>query len=528
MQPGDILWTPAGDWRQTTTLGRFMTWLEERKGLEFEDYDALWQWSVADLDGFWLSIWSFFDVISHDEPTDVIVDRGMPDVQWFPGATLNYAEHVLRWTGEADAVVAYSETRPKVELSRNQLRTAVAKARSGLIRLGVRRDDRVAAYLPNGPEAVIAYLAVASIGAVWSSCSPEFGIRGVVDRFRQIEPKVLLAITGYRFGGKLVDRTAELHEVRKALPTLAATVVVPYGPFDDVPDGAISWETLMEGPEVPLEFAAVPFGHPLAILYSSGTTGPPKPIVHGHGGVLLEHLKVGGLQHDFAVGDRLFWFSTTGWMMWNVLVSGLLAGSTIVLFDGSPVHPDPMQLWHLAEQERLHHFGVSASFLMACRRLDLMPGHELDLSRLRRVGSTGSPLPLDGYEWVYTSVKPDVVLASSSGGTDVISGLVGTSPIVPIYAGEMSCRLLGCDVDSYDDVGRSLIGEPGELVVKRPIESPRGCWRLHSVRGGWRRWDDRGCIRMSFGIERFGWCTSGAKNAMSPRAGCRRLLISSA
>jgi acetoacetyl-CoA synthetase len=404
----------------------------------------------------------------------------MPGARWFPDARLNWAEHALRLAGRQATdvvVIAHSQTRDPVQLTAAELRDAVARVRGGLQRLGVGPGDRVAAYLPNVPEAMVALLASASLGAIWSSCAPEFGIRSVIDRFGQIEPKVLLAIDGYRWGDREVERADEVAAIRAALPSVRATVELPYlrPGHRSIPD-AISWQELSAEPGN-LAFEQVPFDHPLYILYSSGTTGLPKPIVHGHGGILLEHTKCLALQHDLGAGDRFFWYSTTGWMMWNLLVSGLLVDATVVLYDGSPAHPDLMHLWRLAEEVGITCFGTSAPFLMACRKDRLEPGRELDLSRIRSIGSTGAPLPAEGFRYVYEAVGPDLQLASMSGGTDVCTAFVGVSPLVPVWEGEISCRLLGCRVEAFDSEGRSIVGEQGELVLTAPMPSmPVAFW----------------------------------------------------
>jgi acetoacetyl-CoA synthetase len=471
---GRVLWTPPDDVRIRTRMGQFMSWL----ALGVSDYNELWQWSVADLPAFWSAIWEYFGVISHAPYREVLADASMPGAVWFPGVTLNYAEHALRAQGATPVVWSHSQSRAPVQLTADQLRDQVGAVREGLLRLGVGPGDRVAAYLPNISETLVAFLATASLGAVWSSCAPEFGIRSVVDRFLQIEPKVLLAVDGYRYGDREIDRTAEVTAIGQALGTLAATVVVPYLTADRPPQvpGAISWADLAASPGS-LEFEAVPFDHPLYILYSSGTTGLPKPIVHGHGGILLEHLKVLGLHADLGPGDRFFWFSTTGWMMWNFLVSGLLVGSGIVLYDGDPGHPDLMNLWRLAEANAITYFGTSAPFVMACRRAGLRPARDVDLSRLRGVGSTGAPLPSEGFEWVYDAVGQHLVLSSISGGTDVCTAFVGGTPMLPVRAGEIACRYLGCKVEAYDNDGRPVIGRQGELVITQPMPSmPVGFW----------------------------------------------------
>jgi acetoacetyl-CoA synthetase len=452
-----LLWSPPDDVRDCSVVGRYLSWLADERGLEFAEYENLWRWSVDDLDGFWSSIWSFFDVRSSRPYDAVLRHPDMPGTEWFPGARLNYVERALATTGDGLAVVARSQSRDEQQLSWDELRDLVGRCRSGLARAGVRTGDCVVAYLPNGPEALVAFLATASLGAVWASCPPEFGSRGVIDRFGQLDPVAMLVTHQYRYGSKLIDRTDEVAAIIDALPTLRTVV--------DIDD----WDDLISGP-ADLAFEQVPFDHPLYVLFSSGTTGPPKAIVHGHGGILLEHLKALGLHHDLGPGDRFFWFSTTGWMMWNLLVSGLCVGATIVLFDGDPGWPDLGALWRMAADTRVTVFGVSAPFLMSCRGAGMTLDAMGDLSALRSVGSTGAPLPVEGFEWVYEQL-PDVLLTSVSGGTDVCTAFVGGSPLLPVIAGEISCRYLGARVEAFDDDGRSLVGEQGELVVTRPLPS---------------------------------------------------------
>jgi acetoacetyl-CoA synthetase len=454
------LWVPPADVRTTTVVGRYLTWLEQERGLRFDGYDDLWRWSVDDLDGFWSSIWSFFDVQASQPYEAVLAERSMPGARWFPGARLNYAERALATTGAGVAVVARSQSVPGRELTWDQLRDLVARCAAGLRRLGVVAGDRVVGYVPNAPEALVAFLATASIGAVWASCPPEFGALSVIDRFGQLDPVVVLVTRGYRYGDKDIDRRAAVDEILAALPTVRAVVDVDTG-----------WDDLLAEPAA-LRFEQVPFDHPLYVLFSSGTTGPPKAIVHAHGGILVEHLKALGLHHDMGPGDRFFWFSTTGWMMWNLLVSGLCVGATIVLFDGNPGWPDLGTLWRLAAETGVTIFGVSAPFLLSCRSagLDLSDPAIGDLSAIRSVGSTGAPLPPEGFEWVYEQL-PDVWLTSVSGGTDVCAAFVGGIPLLPVVAGEITCRELGARVEAFDDDGRPVIGRQGELVVTAPMPS---------------------------------------------------------
>jgi acetoacetyl-CoA synthetase len=475
---GRVLWSPPPDAGERSRLGRYLRWLDSVRARSFDpaDYDALWRWTVDDLDGFWQSIWDHFRLESATATGPALAEVRMPGARWFPTAQVNYAGHALRSEPSGPALVGLSQSRGRVELSMAELRDLVARCRAGLVRLGVGRGDRVAAYLPNAPETVVAFLAAASLGAVWSSCAPEFGTRSVVDRLAQIEPAVLLAVDGYRYGTKAVDRTTEVAAIRDRLPTLRATVTVPMRDVGARLPGSLTWDELVAEP-AELAVEPVPFDHPLYVLYSSGTTGLPKAIVHGHGGILLEHHKVLALHGDLGPGDRFFWFSTTGWMMWNYLVSGLLVGATPVLFDGDPGHPDLGALWRMAAAEGVTFFGTSAPFLLACRKAGVRPAAEGDLGALRAVGSTGAPLPAEGFEWVYDAVAPDILLTSISGGTDVCTAFVGGCPLVPVRAGEISCRYLGAKVEAYDDDGRPVVGRQGELVITAPMPSmPVGFW----------------------------------------------------
>jgi len=475
-----VLWAPPPDVRASTRVGHYLDWLERENGLQLATYDGLWRWSTENPGAFWQSVWDHLDVRSSTPVQAALADARMPGARWFPGASLNWAEHALRLAsrnGSDIVVIARSQTRERQTLTVAELRDQVASARAGLMRLGVGRGDRVAGYLPNVPEAMVALLATASLGATWTSCAPEFGVRSVVDRFSQVGPAVLLTVDGYRYGQRSVERADEVAAIRAALPGLRATVVIPYlhPGASTIPD-ALGWDDLLAEPGS-LAFEQVPFDHPLYILYSSGTTGLPKPIVHGHGGILLEHLKIHALHHDLGTADRFFWFTTTGWMMWNYLASGLLVDAAVVLYDGSPADPDLGALWRMAAEEGVTYFGTSAPFLMACRKDGQAPREIADLSALRGLGSTGAPLPAEGFRYVYESISPSVHLQSVSGGTDVCTAFVGASPLVPVWEGEISCRHLGCAVDAFAPDGRPLVGEQGELVITKPMPSmPVGFW----------------------------------------------------
>ena len=475
----DVLWTPPDDVLTTSQLGRYLSWLAEHKKRRYTSYSELWDWSVSDLEGFWESIWQFFEVRAHAPYERVLSSREMPGARWFEGSQLNYAEHALGMPDDADrvAVIAHSQTRAPVELTFGELREQVAHARAGLERLGVGPGDRVVAYLPNIPETLIAFLATASIGAIWATCAPEFGPRSVIARFGAIEPKVLLTVAGYRYGERLIDRRPDAAAIRAALPTVEHVIHVPYtgGEDDAIPD-ATGWDDLLAD-SAPPTFAAVPFAHPLCILFSSGTTGLPKAIIHSHGGLTVEHLKNHGLSWDLGPQDRLMWFSTTAWMMWNALVSTLLLRSSIVMIDGHPAYPGVEFQWELAAQTQATMMGLSPAFLMSCRKAGLEPAKRFDLSHLREVGAAGSPLPAEGFDWIYEQLGPDVLLNCGSGGTDVCTGMVQGSPLQPVYRGEMSGACLAVDAAAFDLDGNPVIGELGELVIRSPMPSmPVGFW----------------------------------------------------
>ncbi|HEY2637242.1 MAG TPA: acetoacetate--CoA ligase, partial [Solirubrobacteraceae bacterium] len=474
MSEGDVLWRPPADFRDSTQIGRYMTWLAAERGLDFAGYDDLWRWSVADLEGFWGSIWEWTGVRAHTPYERVLGSRAMPGAEWFPGAELNYAEHMLGTDEDTDqvAVVARSQTRDPIELTFDELGEQVAAARAGLERLGVERGNRVVAYLPNVPETLVAFLAATSLGAVWASCAPEFGARSVVDRFAQVAPKVLLAVAGYGWRDRHVDRREEVAAIRAGLPTLEHVVHLPYGPYE-LPD-ATSWDDVVAEPGE-LEFASLPFDHPLCVLFSSGTTGLPKAIVHGHGGLLLEQLKHAPLGWDLSAGSRLLWFSTTAWMMWNALISALLARSSIVMIDGDPTWPDLSYQWRLAGETGATMMGISPTYMMACRKAGVHPAQVADLSEIRTVGTAGSPLPADGYHWVYDELGPDVLLINGSGGTDMCTGIVSGCALTPVYEGEISGCALGVAAAAFDGDGRPVVGELGELVITEPMPSMPVC-----------------------------------------------------
>jgi acetoacetyl-CoA synthetase len=472
----EMLWKPSAEMVERARLTEYMRWLQAERGLSFGDYEELWRWSVEDLGGFWGSIWEFFDVQADGERSPVLASREMPGARWFPNASLNYAEHVFAGKDEAETAILHaSELRELEELSWGELRSQVAAVAAGLRGLGVARGDRVVAYMPNVPEAIVAFLAAASIGAVWSSCSPDFGPASVIDRFAQIEPKVLFAVDGYRYGGKDFDRRETIARLQAEMPSLQRTVVLPY--LDPDPDlsalgDSTTWgELLAAGEGAELSFERVAFDHPLWVLYSSGTTGLPKAIVQGQGGILLEHLKKLHLHVDAHPGDRLFWFTTTGWMMWNFLVSGLLTRAAIVLYDGNPGHPEMGVLWDLAERAGVTMFGTSASYIAACMKAGLEPGAGRDLGRLAAVGSTGSPLSPEGFDWVYEHLGADTWLFSTSGGTDLCTAFVGGVSLLPVYRGELQGRALGAAVEAWDEDGNAVIDEVGELVVTEPMPS---------------------------------------------------------
>ena len=495
---GAPLWEPSEDVVARAQITRYMQWLWDR-GVLVESYDELWRWSTTSVDEFWESIWEYFPVLGTRGAGPVRAGGPMPvdGLRWFPTATLNYAQNALRHPPERVAVIARSETGPPREITYGELAADVARVRKALYSHGVRQGDRVAGYLPNSPDALVFFLATASLGAIWSCCSPDFGAPSVIDRFSQIEPKVLVAVGSYVYNGKRFSRLDDIKAIAAALPSLKATVVIE----DNLPEFLAT-----PGPEAP-GFAQVPFDHPLWVVYSSGTTGLPKPIVHGHGGIVMEHLKALSFHQDLGPQDVFFWYTTTGWMMWNYLIGGLLLGCTVVLYDGAPV-----DLWELVASTGATYFGTGAPYLMASLKKGLEPGKTSDLSALRGIGSTGSPLPPEGFSWVYEAVSSSVLLGSLSGGTDVCTGFVGPSVLLPVRAGVIACRGLGALVEAYDPDGHPLVEEVGELVVTEPMPSmPVSFWNdpsgtryresyFEDYPGVWRHGDwikilpDGGCV----------------------------------
>jgi acetoacetyl-CoA synthetase len=471
LQEGDVLWRAPQEHVQGTRLAAFINWIEAKHGLHFPDYASLWQWSVTETEAFWRAMWDFFGIAADGSPERVLASNTMPGADWFPDTHLNYTEHIFRnKTAAYPALIAHSENQPVRTVSWEEMERATGAVAATLRAMGVQKGDRVASYMPNIPETMIAFFACASIGAIWSSCAPDMGVSVVLDRFSQIEPKVLFAIDSYSYNGKIFDKRAQVTELLAALPSIRNVIHVP-GPAAatqpvDWPH-TTSWQAATEK-SVPLSFERVPFSHPLWIVYSSGTTGLPKAMVHGHGGVVLAHLKTHQLQHDVRPGDRFMFLGSTGWIVWNFMAGALLSDSTIVLYDGNPTWPNEDAPWQFMADHKVTHFGCGAAFLSQCLKNGVDPG-KFDLSALRSINSTGSPLPLDAYQWVYEKVKPDIWLASISGGTDIAGGFVGCAPSLPVNAGEIQCAELGVAAYALNDAGQTVIDEVGELVIVKPM-----------------------------------------------------------
>lgn len=468
------IWTPSQQFKNDANLSHYMAWLNKNYNLSFDDYESLWQWSVDEIDLFWASLWEYFEILSNNPYQEVRSDKPMPYTQWFNGAEINYAEHIFRnATNQYPAILFKSEEHQTQELTWEDLKTKVAAFKRFLTDHGVEKGDRIVAYLPNIPEATIAFLATNALGAVWSSTAPDFGTSSVVDRFLQIQPKVLIAADGYHYGGKAFNRIKEVNEIAEVIASIEIVVLLPLlntnsrlekKPF-------VSWQKAIQRPKEELTFSRVPFSHPIWVLYSSGTTGKPKAITHSQGGVLMEHLKYLTFHNDVHGGDRCFWYTTTGWMMWNYIQASLLCGGTMVLYDGSPAYPDLNVLWQYAEEIGITHFGTSAGFIVANIKAETHPGNDFDLSKLVSIGSTGSPLPPEGFEWIYKQVKQDLWLTSISGGTDVCSAFVGGTPLLPVYIGEIQCRALGCRLEAFNEEGIPVYEAMGEMVITEPMPS---------------------------------------------------------
>ena len=500
MTDNPILWTPSGQRADASTMAQFERWLETNRDLKFKDYNAMWEWSISDLDGFWSAIWEYFDILHSEGYTSVVENPDVATAKWLTGAHLNYAENILRHAAtdpNRDAIVVQSETFTRKSLSWRQLEQQVGSVATSLREMGVVQGDRVVAILPNTETALIAFLAAASLGAVWSLCAPDMGHIAILDRFQQIEPKVLIAQDGYVHAGKSIDRRDVVAEIANGLPSVQHRVLIPVA--GAMPDGWVAWDELTEERSV-LEYTQVAADHPLWIVYSSGTTGNPKPIVHGHGGILLEAAKQ-SLHHDLGPKDRFTWLTSSGWIMWNAQWMALGQGATVALFDGAPHYPDMDVVWRFVADEKLTFFGAGAAFFSGCLKAGIVPKDKFELDALRSLGSTGSPLSSDAYDWIYTKVKEDVWLAPISGGTDLAGAFVLGHPAMPVRAGEMQCRALGNAVRAFDETGSDLIGQVGELVCTQPLPSmPLFFWgdtdgsRLHesyfdTYDGVWRHGD---------------------------------------
>ncbi len=469
-----LLWQPSDAFKSASTMTSYIEWLKKNDVAKVANYEELWQWSVDNIEDFWQSVWNYFNIISTSKPQQVLSSHKMPQVEWFKGTQVNYAEHIFsNKTTEHPAILFKNETEKLVEISWAELEQKVSSFKHFLASKGVGQGDRVVAYLPNIPEATIAFLATNALGAIWSSTSPDFGISSVVDRFAQIEPKVLITVDGYKYGGKAFNRIAEINQIIQQLPSLKEAVLISYLNANSQIDfkNTTPWNKIDTNVELKLSFTRVEFNEPIWVLYSSGTTGKPKAITHSVGGVLLEHLKYLSFHNNVKHGERFFWYTTTGWMMWNYMQASLLCGATIVLYDGSPAYPLMSTMWQFIEEAKITHFGISAGFISASMQAKVTPAQSFNLSTLISIGSTGSPLSPESFDWIYKEVKPDVWLASISGGTDVCSAFVGGNPLLPVYTGEIQCRALGCKLEAYNDNGNAVLGEMGEMVITEPMPS---------------------------------------------------------
>ncbi len=467
------LWTPGHGFVEKSNLKDYEKWLKVNYGLSFQNYDEIWEWSISELEKFWESLVDYFDVKLHGK-YETILEGKMPDATWFSGTSLNYAEHIFRNSShDYPAIVFKQEGKFYREISWSELTDKVSLLSEFFSSKGIEAGDRIVAYLPNIPEATISFLAANSIGAIWSSCSPDFGSQSVIDRFKQIEPKVLLVADGYVYNGKTHDRLEVIKEIVKEIPTISHVVDINYVNLapDPLTEISTNWNEIMSGNPKPLKFKSVSFDHPIWILYSSGTTGQPKAITHSTGGTLLEHLKYLAFHNDVKQGEKFFWYTTTGWMMWNFVQASMLVGATIVLYDGSPGYPDLNVLWEFASEYNIEHFGTSAPFILSCLKKGIKPNKSFDLSSIRSVSSTGAPLPSEGFDWIYEYVAGDVWLCSMSGGTDVCSAFVGGCPYEPVYEGEIQRRALGCALYSFDEHGNPIQDEVGEMVITKPMPS---------------------------------------------------------
>ena len=470
MASRQLLWTPSSKFIESSNLKQYEDWLRLEKGLYFDDYEALWQWSIDHIEVFWESLCQYFEVIFHSPYRQVLSGSVMPEVKWFEGSTLNYSEHIFRKSSEHHPALIFQNEKERISISWAQLENRVLAFQQFLISKGIKNGDCIAGYLPNIPEAIVAFLAANSIGAIWSCCSPDFGVDTVAERFRQIKPKMLIAADGYQYNGKPYSRIKEVTQIRDRIESLETLVLVNYLDEASTITNSVKWQDIKTS-ETKLEFTPVPFDHPIWVLYSSGTTGKPKAITHSHGGVLLEHLKYMTFHNDVKEGEHFFWFTTTGWMMWNFLQSSMLAGAVPVIFDGSPGYPSMDVLWKMAEELPLHHFGTSAPYLTACMNKQLEIRKQHDLNSLRSIGSTGAPLPPEVFEWIYKEIKEDLWLCSMSGGTDVCTAFVGGTPYKPVYKSAIQSRALGCALYAYDDRGHHVIGSLGEMMIEKPMPS---------------------------------------------------------